>query len=148
MSSELILSSITRGQSRDGSDRRKDGEIVWAKLGLDYRVILSRAQRKWSRQVCWRGWKRVTVACVRGSTLLRFGPLYRLQRSQARPRLDASSSPPCCFAMTCSTWKGMSTALSGSLRYSQRSPAHCRTKLRTAGSITKGAWRGTIGQVE
>src|SRR5213596_1452050 len=132
MSSELILSSITRGQSRDGSDRRKDGEIVWAKLGLDYRVILSRAQRKWSRQACSRGWKRVTVACVSGSTLLRFGPLYRLQRSQARQRLDGSSSPPCCFGRVCSTVRVVSTAGCQSMLYSQRSPARCRIKLRTA----------------
>ena len=46
MLSELILSSITVVNLGTVHHRRKDGENSPAKLGLDYRVILSRAQRK------------------------------------------------------------------------------------------------------
>ncbi|MCY2987141.1 MAG: hypothetical protein NTY19_04635 [Planctomycetota bacterium] len=50
---------------------------------------------KCSSQPCRRGLKSGTTSSVSGSTLVRLGPLWRLQSGQAKARFAASSMPPC-----------------------------------------------------
>jgi|HubBroStandDraft_1064217.scaffolds.fasta_scaffold127520_2 hypothetical protein len=62
--------------------------------------ITAPRSRKWSSQRWCRGWKNLTSAPLRGSTVPMSLPFHALHRMQAYARLPASDDPPCLRLMT------------------------------------------------
>lgn len=90
---------------------------------------------KCSSHLSTRGLKSGTITWVSGSMLVRLGPLYALQRSQASAKPAGSPEPPCCFATICSKWNGMrGVADCFTWQYSHAFAARLRTRSRVCWS--------------